>query len=265
MLNVADIMTVDVPTCRDTDSLNRAAQLMWERCCGCLPVLDGAEHVVGIVTDRDVCMAAYTQGKHLADVPVTTAMSRPVQSCLPFASLEEGEEMMMGHGLRRLVVIDAQGHLCGMLSLEDIAKEGADWNAREQIDLERIALILGEIARRNRVGDPDDLGSHPSGTDVSDLVHNSLAALKTLRGEIRNDLGLARDQVRDRWQRVEARLRAAGASSQGARRQGVRRLAALVENARPSWTSRILRAKRMRAFRAITRNVRERAGRREDR
>ena len=58
------------------DSLNRAAQIMWERRCGCVPVID-AGRVVGLLTDRDVCMAAYTQGRRIDDIAVTTAMSRP--------------------------------------------------------------------------------------------------------------------------------------------------------------------------------------------
>ena len=60
-MNVSDVMSSGVATCRDSDSLNRVPQLMWERRCGSLPVLGDDEQVVGLLTNRDVCMAAYTR------------------------------------------------------------------------------------------------------------------------------------------------------------------------------------------------------------
>src|SRR5579862_4107062 len=102
-MKVSELMTSDVVSCSTKDSLNRVAQLMWERRCGCVPVLDDVERVVGILTDRDLCMAAYTQGKRLDDMPATSAMSRPVQTCPPSATVEEVEDIMMAHGVRRVV------------------------------------------------------------------------------------------------------------------------------------------------------------------
>src|SRR3954452_13618990 len=103
-MNVSDIMTKNVSACGPGDSLTRAAQLMWDRRCGCLPVLDAGGSLVGFVTDRDVCMAAYTQGRRLDEITVGTAMSRPARTCAPGASIEEAEDMMMTHSVRRLVV-----------------------------------------------------------------------------------------------------------------------------------------------------------------
>src|SRR5579863_1379764 len=146
-MTVADFMTSDVATCKTTDSLNRAAQLMWERRCGCVPVLDDNGRVVGMLTDRDLSMAAYTQGRRLDDMPATTAMSHSLQSCLPSASIEAAEDLMMAHAVRRLVVVDADGRLCGIVSVDDLAKAGAEWDRKDAIDLERVALTLGEISR----------------------------------------------------------------------------------------------------------------------
>jgi len=67
-MKVEQIMTRIVHTCSENDTLNRAAQLMWENDCGCVPVIhggNGSGAVVGVVTDRDVCMGAYTQGRLL--------------------------------------------------------------------------------------------------------------------------------------------------------------------------------------------------------
>jgi len=74
------IMTREVASCRPDDTLNDAARIMWERDCGFVPVTaeDSGGRVVGIVTDRDLCMAAYTRGQRLADIRVGEVMSTGV-------------------------------------------------------------------------------------------------------------------------------------------------------------------------------------------
>jgi CBS domain-containing protein len=230
-MSIAEIMTRDVATCRTTDSGNRAAQLMWERRCGSVPVVDEVGRVVGIITDRDICMAAYTQGKRLEDIPVVTAMSRQIKRCLPSATIEEAEDLMMAYGIHRLVVVDPEGVLCGLVSIDDIARSGAQWDGKGEIDLERVALASGEIARRNTSpNDDEEPESGPASGDLSALVANSVAALKTLRDEIRVDVNLATKEARDRWRRLEARLRAA--ETRARNRTGLRNLAELVESAK---------------------------------
>ena len=229
-MNVSSIMTRNAATCLATESLNRAAQLMWERRCGAVPVLDQGGSVIGLLTDRDVCMAAYTQGRRLDDVTVETAMSRPARTCLPTVAVEEAENLMMAHAVRRLVVVDSFGQIQGIVSLDDIARLGAAWDSDGDIDLERVALTLGEISRRTTTTEED--GPEAPETDLTELVQNSLAVLKTLRDEIRVDLNLAGKEVRDRWRRLETRLRAAETRAHEARREGARSLSTLVESAK---------------------------------
>jgi CBS domain-containing protein len=54
-------MVTDVKTCADHSTLNAAARIMWDNDCGCVPVVDGDGRVVGMITDRDICMTAYLQ------------------------------------------------------------------------------------------------------------------------------------------------------------------------------------------------------------
>jgi CBS domain-containing protein len=125
---VEQLMSRNVATCRPDDRLSRAAQLMWERDCGVVPVTvtdGGTERVVGMVTDRDVCMAAYTQGRPLADVPVATAMSHDVRTCGPTDRIGSALQLMAAAQLRRLPVVDGAGRLLGVLSLADVAREEA--------------------------------------------------------------------------------------------------------------------------------------------
>jgi CBS domain-containing protein len=64
-MNVEQLMTSTVRTCCPNDPLSDAARVMWEADCGCVPVTEecyGSAKVVGVITDRDICMAAFTQG-----------------------------------------------------------------------------------------------------------------------------------------------------------------------------------------------------------
>ena len=166
-MTVADVMSKDPASCRIGDTLNQAVQVMWDCRVGALPVLDDGRRVVGVVTDRDAAMAAYTQGARLKDVPVSTAMSDAVVGCLPGATIEQAENLMMAHDIRRLVVTDPHGRLVGMLSLDDLAAAAAaagnrkPTNGKSNVDPRRVALTLGEIARSTRAGGRPDFGASP--------------------------------------------------------------------------------------------------------
>ena len=82
-MNVEQIMTKDVATCGPDDTLNEAARMMWERDCGFVPIAEPGptRRLVGIVTDRDLCMAAYTRGRSLGEIRVGDVMSTGVRSC----------------------------------------------------------------------------------------------------------------------------------------------------------------------------------------
>jgi CBS domain-containing protein len=118
---IGDLMKREVLTCRLGDSLNDVARTMWEARVGALPVLNGDGYVVGFITDRDVCMGAYTTGRRLAEVRVEDAMARKVICCRADQDLTTAEDMMRGHRIRRLPVVDDAGRLVGILSLGDIA------------------------------------------------------------------------------------------------------------------------------------------------
>lgn len=133
---IADLMTRNIVTCRADDRLDCPAGLMWKFDVGCVPVLDGQhQHVVGIVTDRDVCMATYTQGKPPHQILVREAMAHEVYSCLPDDNLAEVEEIMRRRRVRRVPVVDLNGRLVGLISLNDLARESARQQTRERKDL----------------------------------------------------------------------------------------------------------------------------------
>ncbi len=137
-MKVREVMLTDVKTCSDYNTLNTAAEVMWENDCGCLPVIDRERHVLGMITDRDTCMAAYIQGLALKEIPVTSAMSKHVYFASPDDDLTAAEQIMREHQVRRLPVLDDHRRLMGIITLNDIAREG---------DRER------EMQRPRQVGD----------------------------------------------------------------------------------------------------------------
>lgn len=120
-MNISQIMKTDVEACGPDDNLAAAASRMWDCDIGCLPVLDAGGQLAGIITDRDICMAAFTRGERLQDIPVSIAMAKEVLSCSPDATLVEAEEVMRSGQVRRLPVIDSEGCLVGIVSLNDLA------------------------------------------------------------------------------------------------------------------------------------------------
>jgi len=135
-MSIQDIMSTPAVTCRETDTLSRAAQLMWERDCGAIPVTDEAGALVGIVTDRDICMAAYTKGAPLSAIPISDAMAKQVFSCHADDPLEAAERLMSEKQIRRVPVVDGDNRPVGLLSLNDIARYAVSARKRNGIDRE---------------------------------------------------------------------------------------------------------------------------------
>jgi CBS domain-containing protein len=125
-MKVEQLMTKQVDACYPDHTLNDAARVMWERDCGFVPIVDGpSRRVVGILTDRDTCMAAYTRGHALWQIRIGDVMSKAVQACHPSDLVSEAEAVMRRARVHRLPVVDEAGQLLGVISLADIAREAA--------------------------------------------------------------------------------------------------------------------------------------------
>ncbi len=114
------VMSRGVRTCSAEDTLSRAAQVMWESDCGVVPVVDAENKLQGMITDRDVCMAAYIQGAPLSAALVGSAMSRDIAIVAPDEPLRVVTEIMRRRQVRRVPVVDAEGKLMGVVSLADL-------------------------------------------------------------------------------------------------------------------------------------------------
>lgn len=125
------LMTPDPVTCLATDSINDAVRKMWEHDVGALPVVDEDAQLVGMITDRDATMAAYTQGLPLAAMQVQSAMATRVVAATARSSLEDVVALMQRHQVRRIPVVDGARRLRGIISLHDLAARSADAKSAE--------------------------------------------------------------------------------------------------------------------------------------
>jgi CBS domain-containing protein len=125
-MTIEPLMSRDVHQCRADETLGIAAARMWEHDCGCLPVCadddDGEPRVIGMLTDRDICMAALFQGRPLHELKVADAMSRDISVSKVDDRPEDVELLMREQRIRRVPVTDLAGALVGIVSLADFAR-----------------------------------------------------------------------------------------------------------------------------------------------
>ena len=119
-MKIDAIMTAPVETCGPDDNLGEAARAMWTHDCGVLPVVAADGHVQGILTDRDICMALATRDRPAARIAVREVATQAVHACVEGDDVETALDTMRTQRIRRLPVLDRDGHLKGLLSINDI-------------------------------------------------------------------------------------------------------------------------------------------------
>jgi CBS domain-containing protein len=122
-MNVEELMTKPVVTIKAHEHLSVAAQKMWDTDCGVLPVVRDDGRLVGILTDRDICMSAWSQGRVLETIRADEAMSKQVFAVKPDQEIGVAERLMAEHRIRRLPVVDANEKPVGIVSMNDLARE----------------------------------------------------------------------------------------------------------------------------------------------
>jgi len=125
-MTVEDIMTRDLIACHPDTDIGTAARLMLDGRVGTLPVTDPHGRLAGIITDRDIAMAAATRQRNAAHITVHEAMSERVRTCAPGDDVGAALRLMGETRVRRLPVVDASGRLAGILSIDDIVSRAVN-------------------------------------------------------------------------------------------------------------------------------------------
>lgn len=151
-LSVQEIMTDAVASCAPDEALNAAARQMWEHDCGAVPVVEAGK-LVGMITDRDICMAAYTKGRPLGAISIREAMASHVHACHSSDTLARAASLMADARVRRLPVVDAEHRLIGIVSMADIARCAPVLGQREAAEL--VFQLTRAISQRARDAMPE--------------------------------------------------------------------------------------------------------------
>jgi CBS domain-containing protein len=141
-MKVETLMTKTPQCCGPDDSLAEAASKMEQYDCGSIPVVSAPDQadVVGMVTDRDICLAALHEAKPLGEIRVRKAMSGEVRTISSSAEVEEAERLMARAQVRRLPVVDGRNQLKGLITLGQIAR------ARSATDAAAVAHTVASIS-----------------------------------------------------------------------------------------------------------------------
>lgn len=151
-MKLREMMSHNVCTCSPETSLHDAAHIMWTCDVGCLVVTDEDRRPIGMITDRDITMAAYTQGVTLREARVASAMAKSVVTCSADASLSEVELLMNRAQVRRVPVVDALGRLVGIISLADLARTAQ--HPLHVAEMPGLARTLAGITQRRLEASP---------------------------------------------------------------------------------------------------------------
>jgi CBS domain-containing protein len=147
-MHVKELMSHPVVTVPSASRLDQAARLMWEFDCGIIPVTNDDGRLAGVVTDRDICMAAYTQGQPLHHIEVTSAMAKAVIAVYENDSIDSVERLMQENQIRRVPVLDHDGRPVGIVSLNDLARVTAKAR-RSANDRELVTTLAAVCAPRH--------------------------------------------------------------------------------------------------------------------
>jgi len=137
-MKVQDLMTPNAITCGPNTNLARVAGLMWDNNCGSLAVTNEHGKVIGLITDRDICIAVATRQRLAAEILVSEVITGEVWTCGPQDDIRKLLQTMRNARVRRLPVISDDGVLQGIVSISDIVlhAEEAQGKQKPQLSLQ---------------------------------------------------------------------------------------------------------------------------------
>jgi len=148
-MKIEDVMTRRVVAARADTDLSHVARLMWDNDCGSVPVVDAEDKVVGMVTDRDLCMSANFSGRALRELRASSCMASDAATCRASDTAEAVAKLMGTRKVRRIPVTDDDGRLIGLVSVGDLVRAIPGAGSREKKALQGALLdALAAICAR---------------------------------------------------------------------------------------------------------------------
>jgi len=142
-MKVFEVMTIDVGFCNLEDNLTKAAEIMWQKDCGIVPVVDAKKQVAGVITDRDICIATATRNRRTSSIKAADMDFRPVKMCAPEDDVKDALRRMRKYKIKRLCVTNQDKELVGIISLSDILLKAGEKKSVRKL----IFSVLKSIAK----------------------------------------------------------------------------------------------------------------------
>jgi len=141
-MKVRELMTKTIAICHSETNLASAGALKWESDCGVLPVVDERKKVIGILTDRDVCIALTTNDRRPSAMTVGDISGPRAFVCSQDNDVQLALKLMREHRIHRVPVVNKAGILEGILSLKDIVLRAEKDVGRKRPDISYDDVVL---------------------------------------------------------------------------------------------------------------------------
>ena len=147
-MKVENVMTRNVRSCHPETNLSQVAALMWDYDFGAMPVVDDEDRVMGMITDRDIAIAASTKGRLATEITVDEVMSGNVYACALDEEISSALKTMRREKVRRLPVIGKDGRLAGILSINDVVLHAGE--ARSEIPSDDVMSTFKAVCKHSK-------------------------------------------------------------------------------------------------------------------
>jgi len=153
-MKVREVMAPKATFCGPESTLEEAAFLMNKHNCGFLPVVGDGGNVIGVVTDRDVCIALGTRNRKPSDVRVWDVMPHKLFTCMEGDDVHCALKTLRSAKIRRLPVVDRDGALVGVLSIDDVVLKAREHLLRKDISYSDVENTYKAIRGRPVTPEP---------------------------------------------------------------------------------------------------------------
>ena len=146
-MKVKKIMTRDVGFCHSNDKLIKAIEIMWQYDCGAVPVVDETSKVVGIITDRDICIATSNKNRPSSEIYIVDVINGSIHTCHAKDDIKGVLKTMGRNQIKRLPVVKKSGELAGIISVTDILLSVTQKALRR-----KVVRTIEAIGKQSQVG-----------------------------------------------------------------------------------------------------------------
>ena len=145
VLKARELMSAQPACCTPDDTIQKAARLMRDNDCGCIPVVEDTKtnRLTGVITDRDIALRCTAEGKGPRTL-VREAFSRDLKTCSSDDDIQAIEKIMAEEQVRRVPVVDDGGCCVGMISQADLALNS---NAASESEVGRVVESISAPAQ----------------------------------------------------------------------------------------------------------------------